>query len=102
MLDKIFGSTFNNYHAEPRRVKEEGAHAYSIKFITEKRGKTYSVTGVIRSEHAKERAKLVYEKLEKLINKRKHVSPIDLERALKKALHHKSDLLKHKITIETR
>lgn len=89
------------YH-KPHHVKQGGLKAYDFEYSCVKYGKKFSVGGVIKTdslEHAKRRTNYIYKNLRTTISSNKHVAAKKLEKAVRKCLHHTSDLKSVRIAI---
>ena len=103
----IFGSKVKSEHRHvPERVKLDGkqrAYDFEYSCVKVKNGKKYTVEGVITTDnlaHAKTRTKAIYDGLRDKIADGKSVNSKKLEKVVKKALHHDSDLKSIEITIK--
>jgi hypothetical protein len=99
----LFGSKVKHEHkGKPHEVKHGGKRAYDFEYSCVKNGKKYTVEGVISTDnldHAKKRTGEIYKGLRDKIADG-HVTPKKLEKIVKKALHHESDLKSIEIHIK--
>lgn len=95
------GKISNEFCGEPVKTVVSGEKLYSFEYIADTKQKRYSVSGTIHTRHAEERVKKIYDKLRSAINSG-HVKPIDLQRAIEKALKSEKDLRDKNISIKVK